>query len=259
MTRRERIALVVGVAVAGIVVAAVLPPIPQDPAYHRFADYRTLLGIPNALNVLSNAPFVLAGVAGLALLRPGPGGAAFLDGCERWPYVVFFAGLVLTAFGSAWYHLDPGNGRLVWDRLPLAVTIMGLFAAAIAERVSVRAGAALLGPLVALGLFSVLYWHAGELHGRGDLRLYGLVQFYPMLAVPLMMALFPPRYTRAADLGVAVGIYAGAKVFEALDGAILAAGHVVSGHTIKHVFVALAGYQVARMLRARAPLTEGTR
>ena len=257
MTRRERIALVVGLAVAGIVAAAVLPPIPQDPAYHRFADPRTLHGIPNALNVLSNAPFVLAGVAGLGLLQPGR--AAFVDGRERWPYAVFFAGLVLTAFGSAWYHLEPGNVRLVWDRLPLAVTIMGLFAAAIAERISVRAGVALLAPLVALGLFSVLYWHAGEMHGRGDLRLYGLVQFYPMLAVPLLMALFPPRYTRAADLGVAVGIYAGAKVFEVLDGAILAAGHVVSGHTIKHIFVALAGYQVARMLRARAPLTGGTR
>ncbi len=257
MTRRGRIALVVGVAAAGIVVAAVLPPIPQDLAYHRFADHRTLLGIPHALNVLSNAPFVVAGVAGLALLRPG--GAAFVDGRERWPYAVFFAGLVLTAFGSAWYHLEPGNARLVWDRLPLAVTIMGLFAASIVERVSVRAGVALLAPLVALGLGSVLYWHAGETQGRGDLRLYGLVQFYPMLAVPLMMALFPPRYTRAADLGVAVGIYAGAKVFEALDAAILAAGHVVSGHTIKHIFVALAGYQVARMLRARAPLTGGTR
>jgi hypothetical protein len=257
MTRRERIALVVGLAVAGIIVAAVLPPIPQDPAYHRFADHRMLLGIPNALNVLSNVPFVLAGVAGLALLRPR--GAPFVDGRERWPYAVFFAGLVLTAFGSAWYHLEPGNVRLVWDRLPLAVTIMGLFAAAIAERISVRTGVALLAPLVALGLFSVLYWHAGEMHGRGDLRLYGLVQFYPMLAVPLMMALFPPRYTRAADLGVAVGIYAGAKVFEVLDGAILAAGHVVSGHTIKHIFVALAGYQVARMLRARVPLTGGTR
>ena len=257
MTRRARIGLIVGLGVAGIVVAAVLSPIPQDSAYHRFADDRALLGIPNALNVLSNAPFVLAGVAGLGLLRSGR--AAFVDGRERWPYAVFFAGLVLTAFGSAWYHLEPGNVRLVWDRLPLAVTIMGLFAAAIAERISVRAGVALLAPLVALGLFSVLYWHAGEMHGRGDLRLYGLVQFYPMLAVPLMMALFPARYTRAADLGVAVGIYAGAKVFEVLDAAILAAGHVVSGHTIKHIFVALAGYQVARMLRARAPLTGGTR
>ena len=257
MTRRGRIALVVGVAVAGIVVAAVLPPIPQDPAYHRFADHRTLLGVPHALNVLSNAPFVVAGVAGLALLRPGR--AAFVDGRERWPYAVFFAGLVLTAFGSAWYHLEPGNARLVWDRLPPAVTIMGLFVASIVERVSVRAGVGLLAPLVALGLGSVPYWHAGETQGRGDLRLYGLVQFYPMLAVPLMMALFPPRYTRAADLGVAVGIYAGAKVFEALDAAILAAGRVVSGHTIKHIFVALAGYQVARMLRARAPLTGGTR
>jgi hypothetical protein len=233
-------------------IAAVLAPIPQDPAYHRMADSRGFLGIPNALNVLSNLPFVLAGVAGLGAL--GSGGIAFLDPRERWPYAVFFGGLTLTGLGSAYYHLAPGDARLMWDRLPLAITIMALFAATIAERIAVGAGLALLGPLVALGVGSVLYWHAGETRGHGDLRLYGFVQFYPMLAIPLMIALFPARYTGTGDLGVTVAFYAVAKVFELADRAILSLGHLVSGHTIKHLMAALAGYWILRMLRSRIPL-----
>jgi hypothetical protein len=253
LSRRATIATILGIA-GGVAVLtlALIPPIPQDPAYHRLADGRTLLGVPNAFNVLSNAPFVTAGLAGLAAL--GAGRAAFVDPRERWPYAVFFAGLILTGFGSAYYHLAPGNARLVWDRLPLAITLMGLFAAVIAERVGVTAGLRVLGPLVAVGIGSVLQWQATEARGAGDLRLYGLVQFFPMLAVPLLLAWFPPRYTRGADLIVAVGVYAGAKLFELLDRAILQMGHVISGHTLKHLLVGVTGYWIVRMLRARAPM-----
>jgi len=254
MTRRGRIGLVLGLAAASVLVAAAAPPIAQDPAYHRMADGRTFLGIPNALNVLSNLPFVLAGLAGLASLGAPAPGRAFLDARERWPYGVFFVSLILTGAGSAYYHLEPGDARLVWDRLPLAVSVMGLFAAVIAERVGVKAGLALLAPLVLAGLGSVLYWQATEARGHGDLRPYALVQFFPLVAVPLLIWLFAPRYTRWQDLAAAIGLYAGAKVFELLDAAVLAAGHVVSGHTIKHVLAALAGYWIVRMLRARAPV-----
>ncbi|HUG36158.1 MAG TPA: hypothetical protein VML54_04355 [Candidatus Limnocylindrales bacterium] len=253
MTRGARIGVVIGLAVAGALAAALLPPQPQSQAYHRMADGRPLLGIPNALNVLSNLPFLAVGLYGLARLGPGPSAGAFLDARERFPYAVFFVGLALTGLGSAYYHLEPGDARLVWDRLPLGITIMGLFSAVITERIGVKAGLGWLGPLILLAIASVLHWQAGMARGQGDLRFYGLVQFYPMLAVPLVMALFPPRYTRGGDLVVALGLYVVAKVFEALDAAVLAAGHVVSGHTIKHLLAGLSGYAVARMLTARAP------
>lgn len=252
-SHRAKIGTILGIAGgAGLLTYALVPPVPQDPAYHRLADGRTLLGIPNALNVLSNVLFVTAGLSGLVAI--GSERAAFIDARERWPYVVFFVGLILTGFGSAYYHLVPGNARLVWDRLPLAVTLMGLFSAVIAERVGVGAGRRLLGPLVALGIGSVLQWQVTEARGAGDLRLYGLVQFFPMFAVPLLLAWFPARYTRGADLIVAVAVYAGAKLFELLDRAILEMGHVVSGHTLKHVLVGVTGYWIVRMLRARAPI-----
>lgn len=231
------------------------PPLPQDTAYHAFADGRTLLGVPNALNVLSNAPFVAVGVFGLWFvlgrrsLRPdGP----FATPAERWPYVLFFLGVGLTGFGSAYYHLEPTNERLLWDRLPMAVAFMSLFAAVLAERVNRKLGLTLLPVLVAAGLASVLYWHATEQRGRGDLRFYYFVQFYPLLALPLLLLLFPPRYTRTLDLFLALGWYVVAKYCEhPLDAPIFDRTHWVSGHTLKHLAAALAAAQILWMVRAR--------
>jgi hypothetical protein len=254
MGRRSAIGLIGGLAVLAAAAFLLVPPIPQDPAYHRLADSRPWLGIPNVLNVLSNAGFLLVGALGLAFVAGGGGGGgAFREPGERWPYAVFFGGLLLTGFGSAYYHWEPGNARLAWDRLPLAITLMGLLAATIAERIGVRVGLCLLGPLIAIAAGSVIYWHWTEQRGTGDLRLYALVQFYPVVAIPLMLWWLPPRYTRGGELLAAAVTYAAAKVPELLDGWILSATRVVSGHTLKHLLAALAGYWVLRMLRHRRP------
>jgi uncharacterized membrane protein YidH (DUF202 family) len=167
--------------------------------------------------------------------------------------VVFFGGLLLTGVGSAYYHWAPGNERLAWDRLPLAITVMGLLDATIAERVGLRAALRLLLPLVALAAASVGYWHWTELRGAGDLRAYALVQFYPLLAVPLMLWRVPARYTRGGELLAAAATYACAKAPEAADAWLLSATRVVSGHTLKHLIAALAGYWVLHMLQRRRP------
>jgi hypothetical protein len=252
MRRRSAIGLVGGLAALAAAALVLVPAIPQDPAYHRLADSRAWLGIPNALNVLSNTGFLLVGALGLAYVADGAS-PAFREPGERWPYVVFFGGLLLTGFGSAYYHWEPGNARLAWDRLPLAITLMGLLAATIAERIGVKSGLWLLGPLVALAAGSVIYWHWTEQRGAGDLRLYALVQFYPLVAIPLMLWWLAPRYTRGGYLLAAAATYAAAKGPELLDGWILSATRVVSGHTLKHLLAALAGYWVLRMLRHRRP------
>lgn len=250
MRRRSAIGLIGGLAALAAAALVLVPAIPQDPAYHRLADSRAWLGIPNALNVLSNTGFLLVGALGLAYVADGAS-PAFREPGERWPYVVFFGGLLLTGFGSAYYHWEPGNARLAWDRLPLAITLMGLLAATIAERIGVKSGLWLLGPLVALAAGSVIYWHWTEQRGAGDLRLYALVQFYPLVAIPLMLWWLAPRYTRGGYLLAAAATYAAAKGPELLDGWILSATRVVSGHTLKHLLAALAGYWVLRMLGHR--------
>ena len=256
MGRRAAIGLVGGLAVLAAGAALLVPPIPQDPAYHRLADARGWAGIPNALNVLSNAGFVLIGALGLRFVMTACAtrGPRFHDPRERWPYVVFFGGLLLTGLGSAYYHWEPANARLVWDRLPLAITVMGLLDATIAERIGVRPALRFLVPLVALAAASVGYWHLTEQRGAGDLRLYALVQFFPIVAVPLMLWLLPPRYTRGRDLLAAAATYALAKLPELGDAWMLSMTRVVSGHTVKHLLAAQAGFWVLRMLQQRRPV-----
>jgi hypothetical protein len=253
MGRRGAIAVIGGLALLAGAGAGLIPPIPQDPAYHRLADARSWLGVPNAMNVLSNAGFLLVGALGLTVVLGAEARRSFREPRERWPYLAFFGGLLLTGVGSAYYHWSPGNTRLAWDRLPLAITLMALLAATVAERIEVRAGLRLLGPLVALGAGSVAYWHWTEQRGIGDLRPYALVQFYPLLAIPLLLCLRPPRYTRGGNLLGAAATYTAAKVPELLDAEVLSATRMVSGHTLKHLLAALAGYWVVRMLRHRRP------
>lgn len=234
-----------------------VPPVAQPLWYHNFADQRCLLCVPHSLNVLSNLPFVLVGVWGmLHLLRSGP--HDFHESSERASYLVFFSMIALTGVGSAYYHWDPDNDRLLWDRLPLAIAFVAFFSSIIAERIDRRAGLLLLVPLMILGAGSVLYWHWTEVGGRGDLRPYFLVQFYPLVAVPFILVLFPARYTRASDIYGVIVWYAVAKGLEVLDKQIYSQGQVVSGHTLKHLVAAVSAFVVLFMLWYRRPLHAAT-
>lgn len=241
--------LLIFVAVAIAFVALLLPPIPQPLSYHNFADHRGWLGIPNFGDVVSNLPFAIVGIWGLIVLFT-LNTVKFADPRERWLYLVMFAGLVLTAFGSGYYHLAPSNARLVWDRIPIMIVFMALVAAVISERVSVGAGLALFPMLQAVGVGSVLLWHAGEMHGHGDLRLYAAVQVYAILVL-LLLLLVPAKYTRGSDFAVVVGFYVLAKILEEADRQVFTLGHIVSGHTLKHLAAAAAGYWILRMLQHR--------
>jgi hypothetical protein len=249
--------------IAGLGSLFCLPPIPQALSYHAFADDRTLLGVPNFWNVASNLPFLVIGFLGLGWLvrhdEVGPD-CPVLHRAERWPLVVFFMGVLLTAFGSAYYHLAPDNERLLWDRMPMTVAFMGFFATMIAERIGVRAGTWLLWPLVWLGFASVLNWQMGEQREAGDLRLYGFVQFYPLVTIPLMLFLFPARYTRSGDIVAALACYGLAKLLETgpVDHGVYQMGHVVSGHTLKHLAAAMGAYWIFHMVRNRRPIALAT-
>jgi uncharacterized membrane protein YidH (DUF202 family) len=148
-------------------------PIPQAISYHRFADTRTFLGISNFANVISNFPFVIVGIIGLYLIKKSTASRKI-----NITYFCMFIGVLLTGIGSAYYHNNPNNDTLVFDRLPMTLVFMSLLSATLAERIDLEMGFVMLFPLLIIGIAGVMWWHITELKGDGDLRAYIMVQYY---------------------------------------------------------------------------------
>jgi hypothetical protein len=242
--------LFVAFTVACVGAALLLPAVPQPLEYHDFADQRSFFGIPHFNNVFSNAGFLIAGMLGLALLLRKRVCFEFIR--ERWPYLLFFFGVLATAAGSGYYHLAPDNDRLFWDRLPMTVAFMALVSCQIVDRLSVRAGLALLVPMLLLGAASVIYWRVTEQQGVGNVLPYAILQVYAVFALLLLAILKPSRYTRGNDLFWIFGWYVLSKLLEAYDAEVLALGHFVSGHTLKHIAASLAAFVACYQLMKRA-------
>jgi Ceramidase len=237
-TKQNRpLLILLGLMVVSLAGLLLLPPLPQDQSYHHFADQRTLLGVPNFWNVVSNLPFVAVGAVGLWQFHRDPA------------IVVIFLGIFLTGFGSAYYHWNPNDSTLIWDRLPITLGFMAILAVIVEERVSARAGAILLWPLLAVGVFSLLLWRWTD-----DLRLYAWVQFFPFLALLLLLLLCPPKYTGSYYWIIAAGLYAFAKLLEFNDRAVHSAGSILSGHTFKHLVAAAACFAILRYFQTRRPI-----
>jgi hypothetical protein len=214
-------------------------PIAQPARYNDFADQSTWLGVPHAGDVLSNVGFALAAMWGWLRLRPERQHAALRAG---WPgYELFLLGLMLTAVGSAYYHLAPDNARLVWDRIPIALTCAGLLAAVRAETRRDTNPARDVAVLAVCGVVSVGWWHYTDRPSHpGDLRPYLLLQLLPLVLIPLWQAIYRAARLDRVCFGVAVLLYVAAKLAESWDWELLSALHRISGHTLKHLIAAAA-------------------
>jgi hypothetical protein len=208
--------------IASLVALLPLPPLLQDQANHQFADQRELFGIPNFWNVVSNLPFVAVGAV-----------------CRNISDRLW---LVLLSSRSERQHP-------VWDRLPMTICFAAILSAVVEERVDAKAGAMLLRPLLAIGIFGLLLWRWTD-----DLRLYAWAQFFPFLALVLILRLFPPKYTGTSYWVIAAALYTLAKLLEFLDEKIYSLGSIVSGHTLKHLAAAAASLAILRLLQTRRPI-----
>jgi hypothetical protein len=233
----------------GLMVAAALwhGPVAQLPNYHAFADQSELIGFPHGQDVLSNLGFALVALWGWLKLAPHRRHPALAHGWAG--YQVFLLGLFLTALGSAYYHLAPDNGRLVWDRLPIALACGGLLAGVWGDtRQCASAGLAALLSVAAAA--SVAWWYFTELGGDGDLRPYLLLQTLPILLVPLWQWLEGSPLADRRRFAAALGIYVLAKLAELGDHQIAALLGVTTGHTIKHLLATVAaGVIVGALIR----------
>lgn len=250
--------LILTLVTAAALVMACVPRFAQSQAFHGFADQRTMLGVPNFMDVVSNVFFALvAAVGGFAIvwrLRKTqtilPVSVPRLRTIDVICLGVFFVGVAFTAAGSTFYHLHPDNHRLVWDRLPMVLTMVMLLCALIAERVSAKSAAWMLGPFAAIAGVSVWYWRMTELAGAGDIRWYFLSEGAALASILLLVCLYPARYLNTRWLVAGLGWHALALVMEQLDrpvwGLWTAMGlEGISGHTIKHAAAACGPLMVA--------------
>jgi len=213
-------------------------PIPQDILYHNFEDTNTYFGVFNFWNVVSNLPFFVVGLLGLLKLNK-----LHIVSELKLAYFTLFLGVLLVSFGSGYYHLVPNNQTLVWDRLPMTIAFMALFTIIIGEFISVKLAKKLFYPLLILGLASVYYWYSTEQNGVGDLRFYILIQFLPILLIPVILLIYPSRFSQKSGYWYLLLAYLLAKVFEHYDVAIhQLVGASISGHPIKHVVAAIGMY-----------------
>ena len=241
--------LPVPLVVLCIVALLIYGPIPQFANYHDFADQRTLFGIPNAADVLSNVGFAIVGIWAIARLWPARGAPGIAAGWAG--YALFFVALILTAAGSSFYQWAPDNARLVWDRLPIALACAGLLSAVRAETHPGTDCAAWTFVLSAFAVASVAWWYFTDRNGAGDLRPYLLLQGLPLLLIPLWQTSARSPVADRAALWSAIALYAMAKVAELNDHAIFAAAQEISGHTAKHLLAIAASAIIAARLVVR--------
>jgi hypothetical protein len=209
-------------------------PIPQDNNYHYFSDTRAIASIGNFWNVLSNLPFLLIGIYGLLRLPN------LTIQRTRSAYMALCIGIALVALGSAYYHIAPSTPSLIWDRLPMTVAFMALFSIILDEREILGVDRQTLWPLLLVGITSAAYWYWTELHGVGDLRPYILVQFLPILLMPVILVFFRAKYLNNKLLIYALFFYAFAKALEQFDRQVFHAIGILSGHTLKHFAASIA-------------------
>ena len=233
-SQRVRLWILLGLSIVAVVGVMLHAPLAQPLDYHAFVDQRIIWGIHNFWNVVSNVPFLIFGLMGIAAI------AVRKSLPFKWIYLTFFAGTCLVAFGSGYYHLAPSNDTLVWDRLTMAIVFMAFFSIIVAEYVSARVGRLSFLPLEVLGVGSVVYWHFTEVAGHGDLRPYIITQFLPIMLIPLILLFFPSRLWPVRLLWAMLGTYVLAKLLEHFDAQVFALlGHTISGHSLKHVAAAL--------------------
>lgn len=237
--------LVISMVLGSLLALLFQMPIHQDLAYHHFADTQVLFGIPNFQNVISNLPFVLVGIAGAGFCMK----RAHDESKIAW--LLFFAGIALVGFGSIYYHLNPNSQTLLWDRLPMAMGFMALFAALLGEFIEPKLTRYLLLPMIMIGFASVMIWHWFD-----DLRFYVWVQFMPMLVIPVMLLLYSKRYSHSYLLIWALLIYVLAKALEVFDTEIFSLlQNGIAGHAMKHVVAAAGSGVLLWMLYVRKLLS----
>ncbi|PSU34057.1 hypothetical protein [Photobacterium lutimaris] len=237
-----RYILLIVIALSLGILALYFSPIRQSRNFYDYADQRLLLGIPHFWNVVSNLGFLIVGIIGLRENQRNP---FAINQPLSFAYQLFFISLIGAFLGSSLYHLSPGPFTLMIDRIPITIGFICLYCIVLTEYLSPTLGRAIFLPTLAYGVLSVIYWYMTDvIDGRGDMAPYVLVQLLPVIHIPLILWLYPNQSNPTKYYLCALGLYVLCKLAESNDDQIYALTSQVSGHCLKHILAALAGYSV---------------
>ncbi|MCH8299364.1 MAG: ceramidase domain-containing protein [Candidatus Marinimicrobia bacterium] len=243
LDEQKKLIILISLFAVSLVAMMLFGKIEQPQSYHNFADNRTFFGVPNFFDTVSNLLFFFVGMTGAWFVYKNVRREA------RYSWLTLFAGVTLVSFGSGYYHWNPNDTTLVWDRLPLNMGFMGLFSAVLTEFIQPKLEKYILVPAVLLGALSVIYWHFVD-----DLRFYFWLQVVTLLAITAVLFMYEGRFTLRRYLLYVLGLYTFSKFAEFSDRTIYSAtNNLLSGHTLKHILAALAVFSVYLMLRRREP------
>jgi len=240
------------------------------PNYHGSGDKskpNAGIVLPNFGDTASNIVILLGGLSGvvslvaLDLMETEKNGVGIdRTPSEEWQLNVclplFFAATVVVSIGSTYYHWNPSDATLVFDRLPMTVAFAAIFCYMLDEYLSAQDGNTfessigqdMLIPLTITGIVSVVYWSWTD-----DLRLYAVVAIFPMFLM-LFLVLFcsPPRHGGTVQQVLGLILYSAAKISEDRDHEVFnLTGKRVSGHSLKHILAGLAPIAIAHMVLVR--------
>lgn len=219
--------------VIALIALAIFLPTEDRAAYFEFVDQRSLLGVPNFLDVTSNFAFLIAGLFGLGIWWQNQK-SEFAQ--KTYFQIILALSIIWTAFGSTYFHLAPGLQTVYWDRLPMVFAFGCIVGWLVADKIHFRSGVLIAAFLIISGSICLTLWKFGLL----NLKLYYLLQYGGLVAALLMCAFFPKGHFQNSKFIMAFLIYILAKIAETYDRAVFDTLGVISGHTLKHLIAAYA-------------------
>ena len=243
LSEHKKIIILISLFAVSLIAVMLFGEIEQYQSYHNFADSRTFFAVPNFFDVSSNLLFAVVGMIGTLFAYKRVRREAYYS------WITMFAGVTLVSFGSGYYHWNPNDAALVWDRMPMMIGFMGLFSAVLTEFVNPKLERVMLVPAVVIGVLSVIYWHYTD-----DLRFYIWLQTVTFLAITAVLFLYEGRFTLNRYLLYAFGLFMLSKFTELNDRELYSVNNgLLSGHTLKHILSALAVFYLYLMLKRREP------
>ena len=137
---------------------------------------------------------------------------------------------------------------------------MSIVSVLFSEKVDDQLGRAMLWPLCILGVASVSWWSFTESHPdyMGDLRFYALVQIAPVVLSPIVVYMYPSKYSHAHFIYICAILYVASKIVEFFDHGVWRLSYeFLSGHSLKHLLAAAGTSWIPEMIRRRTILAHG--